>query len=1435
MSFRRQGTVVWKNIQRILAGGVILSLLGGYLVLDTSAESPTTPASSAFESIPEGIDSTDFSTYETTAFSTGDYDSVGTDDTNYKTTIAPGSSGSGGVANIPFDEDPPQSGSAEFPFTTAGNYAVEDADKIEVSGGVGKLKIGPFQPGESDWTDSGNIISYSGTQITISHPTDRTSYVTQALSGDFRVEFDWIENNVYGSWFGFMETSASQPGFDGNLMNSQNTPSFGAFFFGNGNGSTRFSRSTSIIETISYDPVGHRIVFERNNGTITLSDETGLKYTWGATSNTDMWFTTSVGDPVGGNRHIIDNLSITDENTSSASSIQTITTTTAQLDSSSWSSVDGVTVTETLNEGNNYYALSFDNRNTWKVWDGGSEAENYRYFRLRVDASNGQAITLGELEIMVDTTAYPTSNMTGNSSPSPLAVSASSAQGSGPYQAFDGVGAADGNWWYAQESQSYPEWIQIDLGGGNAISPTSFKITIPSASTNTSRTPRDFSLLGSNTGSFSGEETVLDSATGETWSLGQTKEYSIAGGAGGSDPAWRSIVRNNSGTWQYNSASSGSETWTSCATNNQESCLSEAFGQAVNQMSGTTLEGLSSANWSEAGGFVAGTVDLATGLIGAPSDPPFLPSLDKWTTEAEWLSWDDPDLTIFSRTGNRDMPYMTESYTGDFDISFTVSSGPSYSSTDFYWGIVKTPASGHIATSAQDSYTGYYSGLAGGWRTYRNASQLNNGSAGSLIGTHGVRRIGDTTEIIFNGSVIGEPRTDMTGPVYFALYAANDPGGDPITMGNWSDGQSGGGSVASPEVDNVSFNYTQSSGSGNYTVEDASEVEVAEGVGTLKAAPSGIRTIVTAAAQLDSNDWENMSGVTVTEVLNDGNIYYAVSFDNRTTFKIWDNTAGAWRSIALLSGDWQYNSGGSGGESWSSCASNDMEDCLSEAFGVTVNQMSGTEFQSISSAQWAETGGFEVGTVDVATGLEADSGTTASPQIDNITFSYGATARYAAQLYKLDGSNVRQIHKLVFQILAAGTSESGDGVTAKIWNRNSGAWEEILTNTLGSIGSTPETVEVTEDVLDYVTADDEVILLLHTNGLSGSQDAQLQTDWIDFTPQVRDEFRLACYPDTQTQGLNGQWTTSAIDYGPTCAIEEDIVGDGSAWLPIDEPCDIAKDPAELADSGSAGSAIASYPYGGLEDVACTNMPEAQIDWLDPVFLDYTGDTVVTPINSVQIEHMEGLFGKETFNSVGDMSDAKVFRATDGVVELGFQASDNPAGTNGTNTSGISGLNFTDTSIPRSQIRFRRVKDFKETVIYWTEEPAEGTNIFEFDINITFPGESLRTMTQVGLYEIEVLLYDKAGRMTSSGDLFVRIVPGNVSQDRSTLEITGNSIDEEADNCGEPQGLVADNVDKCHFRLTLRDGFGNIVSGDILPEGMDCRFFYDEFEPGICLD
>lgn len=78
--------------------------------------------------------------------------------------------------------------------------------------------------------------------------------------------------------------------------------------------------------------------------------------------------------------------------------------------------------------------------------------------------------------------------------------------------------------------------------------------------------------------------------------------------------AWTSIVRNNSGTWQYSNAGS----WTNASSNTQAQAMIQATDQSAYQWQKSEVEAVSAANWMASGGIPSGSyLHWATRLITA--------------------------------------------------------------------------------------------------------------------------------------------------------------------------------------------------------------------------------------------------------------------------------------------------------------------------------------------------------------------------------------------------------------------------------------------------------------------------------------------------------------------------------------------------------------------------------------------------------------------------------------------------------------------------------------------------------------------------------------------------------------------------------------------------------------------------------------------------
>ncbi len=143
----------------------------------------------------------------------------------------------------------------------------------------------------------------------------------------------------------------------------------------------------------------------------------------------------------------------------------------------------------------------------------GKESQpGYRFFRVNVTGNAGSYIRFSSITIKEGSTGYPFAiepgGMTSNTTPAPLVASASSTYGVGyePFKAFVISGSNASYRWISGGDS--PQWIQIDLGAGNEIAPTSLQLCSDDVG-GTGYYVTNFTFLGSNTGAFSGEEVPL--------------------------------------------------------------------------------------------------------------------------------------------------------------------------------------------------------------------------------------------------------------------------------------------------------------------------------------------------------------------------------------------------------------------------------------------------------------------------------------------------------------------------------------------------------------------------------------------------------------------------------------------------------------------------------------------------------------------------------------------------------------------------------------------------------------------------------------------------------------------------------------------------------------------------------------------------------------
>jgi hypothetical protein len=164
---------------------------------------------------------------------------------------------------------------------------------------------------------------------------------------------------------------------------------------------------------------------------------------------------------------------------------------------------------------------------------GAAPAVKYRYFRLSMTLTAASSFpTIQELEVVAGGIDYPVSAMTANNAPSPLVASASTAFSASfaAWYAFDNNVAASGGsaMWIpsatANGSGVCNEWLKIDLGSGNGIAPTGYKIT-PDITGNRNA-PYTFLIEGSNDDS-AWTTLASQSSLSAGWSAGVARSFSI--------------------------------------------------------------------------------------------------------------------------------------------------------------------------------------------------------------------------------------------------------------------------------------------------------------------------------------------------------------------------------------------------------------------------------------------------------------------------------------------------------------------------------------------------------------------------------------------------------------------------------------------------------------------------------------------------------------------------------------------------------------------------------------------------------------------------------------------------------------------------------------------------------------------------------------------
>ena len=100
--------------------------------------------------------------------------------------------------------------------------------------------------------------------------------------------------------------------------------------------------------------------------------------------------------------------------------------------------------------------------------------------------------------------------------------------------------------------------------------------------------------------------------------------------------------------------------------------------------------------------------------------------------------------------------------------------------------------------------------------------------------------------------------------------------------------------------------------------------------------PTGYHPVHTTAST-NTTEWVDINSMTADQNAGDGNVYYAISTDDRTTWTVIDNTDGERDIVRSNAGTWQYNSNGTyASETWTNATTNTELAALAEAMEGAV-------------------------------------------------------------------------------------------------------------------------------------------------------------------------------------------------------------------------------------------------------------------------------------------------------------------------------------------------------------------------------------------------------------------------------------------------------------------------------------------------------------------
>ena len=152
-----------------------------------------------------------------------------------------------------------------------------------------------------------------------------------------------------------------------------------------------------------------------------------------------------------------------------------------------------------------------------------------------------------------------------------------------------------------------------------------------------------------------------------------------------------------------------------------------------------------------------------------------------------------------------------------------------------------------------------------------------------------------------------------------------------------------------------------------------------------------IPAVTNSFGQIDSTYWTDINSMTATQVLGDGQVYYAVSTDGRTTWSVIDNTNGVRPIVRDNAGTWEYNSNATySSTTWTSATTNDELSALQQALNDQAqNRMDKTQLEAVTDANHYTLGN----SLDLMIALYLGSESSSIPSSDGVSINYDAQVK----------------------------------------------------------------------------------------------------------------------------------------------------------------------------------------------------------------------------------------------------------------------------------------------------------------------------------------------------------------------------------------------------------------------------------------------------------